>query len=83
MVFKVFNSVSNKVQYEILKSHDLNYVKVNKYLPLVQRDKTHAQKTPDFHCSALKIQGKYAEVKTASLPTLNSTVNYYYLYIVI
>lgn len=76
MEFKVFNSVSIEVQYEILKSHDLNYMKVNKYLPLIQRDKTHIQKTPDFQCSALKIQGKYAEVKTASFPTPNSTVNY-------
>lgn len=81
MEFKVFNSVSIKlkVQYEILKSHYLNYVKVNKSLPLVQRDKTDVQKTPDFQCSALKIQGKYAEVKTASLPTPNSAVNYYIL----
>lgn len=78
MEFKVFNSVSIKlkVQYEILKSHYLNYVKVNKPLPLALKDKTHVQKSPDFQYSALKIQGKYAEVKTACLPTPNSTVTY-------
>lgn len=81
MEFNVFNSVSIKLktQYEILKNHYLNYMKVYKYPPLVQRDKTHVQKTPDFQCSALKTQGKYVEVKTASLPTPNFTVNYYTL----
>lgn len=74
MEFQVFNSVfiKPKLQYEILKSHYLHDVKVNKYLPLVKRDKTHVQKTLDFQCSALKIQGKYAEVKTASSLTPNS-----------
>lgn len=43
-------------------------MKVKKFLPLAQRDKTHIQKTPDFQCSVLKIQGKYTEVKTASFP---------------